>query len=203
LFGFKGFSLILPQVLEGVAGIALLYYLVRRHFGAEAALLSSLVLAITPIGVAVDRSNNPDSSLVLVLMLAALGVSVAAERDRLGPLLLAAVLVGVAFNIKMLVAYGVLPAFVLVYLLGTTVPLRRRLFQLVASFTVLAAVSASWGLVVDLTPPEHRPYVGSSYNNSALGLTLGHNGLERIFGLRSESSAFQMADALPGAGRDG
>ena len=57
LFGFKPLSLLLPQVLEGIASVALIYHLVRRRFDAWAALLAALVMAITPIGVAVDRYN--------------------------------------------------------------------------------------------------------------------------------------------------
>src|SRR5580693_1210988 len=39
LFGYRGFTLILPQVLEGLGAIALVYHLVRRRFGGWAALL--------------------------------------------------------------------------------------------------------------------------------------------------------------------
>ncbi|MFX6949959.1 glycosyltransferase family 39 protein, partial [Acinetobacter baumannii] len=49
LFGFSSFSMLLPQALEGVAAVALLYVTVRRWFGSSAALLSGLVLAITPV----------------------------------------------------------------------------------------------------------------------------------------------------------
>ena len=121
LLGFNGFSLILPQAIEGVMAVGLIYHLVRRHFAMEAALLASLVLAITPTSVAVDRSNSPDSCLVLVLMLAGWAMILSAESSDWRFLLLSAALVGVAFNVKMLVAYGVLPVFILVYLLGTSV----------------------------------------------------------------------------------
>src|ERR1700693_3181485 len=36
LFGFSGLSLLLPQAIEGVAAILLLFHLVRRRFGAPA-----------------------------------------------------------------------------------------------------------------------------------------------------------------------
>jgi 4-amino-4-deoxy-L-arabinose transferase-like glycosyltransferase len=203
LLGFNGFSLILTQALEGVAAVALIYHLVQRRFGVPAALLASLVLAITPVSVAIDRSNHPDSSLVLVLLTAGWALSLAAERGRLGPLLLSAALVGVGFNIKMLVAFGVLPTFIVVSLLGSALAPRKRLLHLIAAFAVLTVVSASWGLAVDLTPAESRPYVGSSSDNSVFGLIFGYNGLERVLGLSSESSAYPTAMFIPGGGRQG
>src|SRR5215467_8458585 len=36
IFGFTPFSIYLPQALAGVLSVLLLYYLVRRHFGAVA-----------------------------------------------------------------------------------------------------------------------------------------------------------------------
>src|SRR5262249_38113934 len=60
LLGFSGFSILLPQAILGVASVVLVYHVVRRTFGAGAGLLAGLVLAITPIGVAMDRDNLPD-----------------------------------------------------------------------------------------------------------------------------------------------
>ncbi len=48
IFGFHGFSLLLPQVLEGVAAIGLVYYLVRRHFGSAAGLLAATLFGPHP-----------------------------------------------------------------------------------------------------------------------------------------------------------
>ena len=60
VFGFHGWSILLPQALAGVLSVALLYHLVRRTFGPVAGLLSALALAVTPISVAVQRNNNVD-----------------------------------------------------------------------------------------------------------------------------------------------
>ena len=131
LFGFGTFSVLLPQALEGLASILVLYALVRRVFGTGAGLLAALFLALTPIAVAVDRSNNTESWLVLTLLLAAWALSRAVETGRVPFLLLAAALVGVAFNVKMLVAFGVVPVFVLVWLIGAQISLWRRFGHLV------------------------------------------------------------------------
>ena len=94
----------------------MLYHLVRRVFGTAAGLFASLFLAWTPIAVAVDRSNNTDTLLVLTLLLAAWALARTVETGRRSPLLLAAALVGIGFNVKMLVAFGVVPVFMLLYL---------------------------------------------------------------------------------------
>src|SRR4030095_1251768 len=68
--GYSGGSIHLPQALAGIASVGLLYRLVRP-VGAPAAVVAALLLAIMPIAVAVDRSNNTDSWLIFFLLLAA------------------------------------------------------------------------------------------------------------------------------------
>jgi 4-amino-4-deoxy-L-arabinose transferase-like glycosyltransferase len=82
----------------------------------------------------------------------------------------------------MLEAYLVLPAFYLLYFLASPVSWRRRFVHLGAATVVLAVVSLSWAVVVDLTPADQRPYVGSSSNNSVLDLAFGYNGANRLLG---------------------
>jgi len=182
LLGYSGLSLLLPQALMGTGSVVLTYHLVRRAFGAGAGLLAGLILAITPICVAVDRENLPDTALVFVLLLAAWALSLGAESGRLRPLLLSAALVGVGFNIKMLAAFVALPTFYLVYLAAAPIGRARRLGHLAAATLVLMAVSLSWAVAVELTPKDRRPFIGGSRTDSALDLALGYNGLGRILG---------------------
>jgi 4-amino-4-deoxy-L-arabinose transferase-like glycosyltransferase len=180
LFGFSPLSLLLPQAFEGIASVTLVYHLVRRRFDAWAALFSALAMAITPIGVAMDRFNDVDGCLLLLLLLAALAFSIAAERASRPYLLLGVLFAGLAFNAKMFAAFVVLPAFYLVYLLGAKLSLGRRLLDLSLASIVLLAISLSWVLFVDLTPPEKRPYAGSTSDNSMMSLALGWNGFQRL-----------------------
>ena len=46
LFGLSSWSVLLPQALEGVAAVGLLYATVRRRFGPAAGLLAGVVLAL-------------------------------------------------------------------------------------------------------------------------------------------------------------
>ena len=180
LFGFSGLSLLVPEALAGVLSVALLYHVVGRACGPVAGLVAALALALTPISVVTDRNNTIDSLLILTLLLAAWTVTVAAERGSLRLLLLCAAVVGLGFNIKMLQAYLVAPAFGLVYLIGAPLPLRRRLLHLCIASVVLLVVSLLWAVIVDLTPIGQRPYVSDSGSNSELSLALGYNGLGRV-----------------------
>ena len=180
LFGYRGFTLILPQVLEGLGALVLVYHLVRRRFGPWAALLSALIIALSPISVAVDRYNNTDACLVLVMLLAAWALGLAAEKGNRRLLYLALILAGVGFNTKMMAAFVALPAFYLVYFAGAPVTLLRRLGDLTIGTLMLLIVALSWPLAVDLTPPEQRPFVGSTQDNSMISLSLGWNGFQRL-----------------------
>ncbi len=182
LLGYSGFSILLPEALAGIASVGVLYLLVRRLFGIAPALLSALFLAITPVSVVTNRYNTIDSLLVLAVLLAAYAVSRAGETGGLRWLLLCAVLVGLGFNIKMLEAYLVVPAFALMYLLAAPVGWWKRLWHLAVAAAAMAALSLCWVLAVDLTPASARPYVGSSGSNSELALALGYNGVERLVG---------------------
>lgn len=182
LFGLHGWSLILPEALATVISVVVLYHLVQKAFGKTTGVASALVLALTPILIAVSRTNNLDASLVTVVLLAAWALTAAAEKGSLKLLLLSMALVGLGFNIKMLQAFMVLPAFYLVYLFATAMKTGKKLLHLTIAALVLMVVSLSWAVTVDLTPADQRPYVGSSQTNSVIELALGYNGIQRITG---------------------
>src|SRR5262249_37636124 len=156
---YSGLSLLLPEALAGVLSCAVLYRLVAHAWGRGAGLLAALILAVSPVSVVTSRNNTIDSLLVLALLLATAALLRALEGGKLRWLLLSAVLVGLGFNIKMLEAYLVVPAFALVYLVGAKVGLWRRLGHLALAGLVLLVVSLSWAVAVDLTPASLRPYV--------------------------------------------
>lgn len=176
LLGYSGWAIHLPQALAGIVSVWLIHRLVRRSFGVPAGLAAALLLALSPIAVAVDRSNNTDSWLVLFLLLAAM----LALRGRGLALTASMVLLGIAFNVKMMAALVCGPALLAAWLLTTTLDWRRRLGWMAASGATLIVVSLSWAAAFDLTPRDHRPYAGSSRDNSMLELIVMHNALERF-----------------------
>jgi len=66
------------------------------------------------------------------------------------------------------------------YLLAGTISVKKRIAHLALGTAILLAVSFSWALIVDSIPASSRPYVGSSNNNTEMGLIIGHNGSERL-----------------------
>jgi 4-amino-4-deoxy-L-arabinose transferase-like glycosyltransferase len=179
-FGFSSFSMLLPQALEGVLSVGLLYATVRRWFGRSAALLSGLILALTPVAALMFRFNNPDALLVLLLVAAAYALTRALEVGSTRWLVLVGGLLGFAFLTKELQAFLVLPAFVLAYAIAAPSALRRRLGQLALAGGTMLLSAGWWVALIELWPASARPYIGGSTDNSLLQLILGYNGLERI-----------------------
>jgi 4-amino-4-deoxy-L-arabinose transferase-like glycosyltransferase len=198
VFGYHGWSLLLPQVLEGVAAVFLLHRTVRLWAGEHVALLAALVFALTPVTVAINRDTNPDTLMVLLLVAAAYAFtrSVPGSGPGSGPrpgqrpleparatrwLLLAAVFLGLGFVTKMLQAWIVVPAFAVAYLVGSPASMRRRVRDMLGAGVVLLA-SALWWVVLVSAWPGPKPYIGGSTDGSVLNLVIGYNGLGRIFG---------------------
>jgi 4-amino-4-deoxy-L-arabinose transferase-like glycosyltransferase len=182
VLGVNGFAVSLPNMLSGLLSLPLLYHLVKRQFGALAGLVAALVLALTPVVVSTDRNNTIDGMLVFTLLLAAWAFIHAVESGKARYLFLGTFLVGLGFNIKMLEAFLPLPAFYGFYLLASKTGWGRKLLNLVVASSILLVVSFSWSVIVDLTPPDQRPYVGSSPDNSEMTLIFGYNGLSRLLG---------------------
>jgi 4-amino-4-deoxy-L-arabinose transferase-like glycosyltransferase len=182
LLGFSPMHLLAPEALAGVASVALLYVVLAKRFGVLAALAGSLTLAVFPSFVAVSRDNGVDPVLLLLLTCACAAAVRACDSGRLRTLLAAGVLVGLAFNTKTLAAYLAVPGIALAYLVCAPVPMRRRIVQLALAGAAMLVVSFAWIFYVDSVPASKRPYVGSSTNNSELGLTFGYNGLGRVEG---------------------
>jgi 4-amino-4-deoxy-L-arabinose transferase-like glycosyltransferase len=182
LFGFNQWSVLVPQALEGVATVGVVYLAVRRSFGAAAALIAGAIVALTPVAALMFRYNNPDALLVLILTLAGYATLRAVESGSTRWLMLAAALIGTGFLTKMLQAFVVLPAVILVYLLFGKPRLLQRLKQLVIAGLTLVVASGWWVAAVELWPAASRPYIGGSQNNSLLNLIFGYNGFGRITG---------------------
>ena len=182
IFGFTPFSVYLPQALAGVLSVLILYHLIRRHFGITAGILAALALAISPISVLVNRNNTIDSTLVLTMLLGAWAVLKAAETGKLHWLLVCAVMVGLGYNVKAAEMLLVVPAFGLLYLLAAPKKIWTRIWHLAIALVVMLVIALSWTVIVDATPASQRPYVGSSQDNSEIGLELGYNGVQRLLG---------------------
>ncbi len=182
LFGFSPLSVLLPEALAGVLTVALLYIVLARRLGAAAAFAGALALAVFPSFVAVSRDNGVDPLLILLLLIACALALRACETGRWRTLIACGVVVGLAFNTKTLAAYLVVPPIAVGYLVCAPGSWRRRIAQLLAAGLAMLVVSFAWIAFVELTPASKRPYVGSSTNNTEIGLTFEYNGLGRVEG---------------------
>jgi 4-amino-4-deoxy-L-arabinose transferase-like glycosyltransferase len=207
VFGFYGWSIILPQCIAAVITVFVIYFAVKRWFGKGAGLISALVLALSPVFIIVSKTNNTDSILIMFMVFSAWALTKAVDGGRLKWLIISMVFLGIAYNAKTLEAYLILPALCAAYFFGADIKRGKRVLHLTVSLLVLFAVSLSWSAAVDLTPASLRPYVDNSTNNSELELAFGYNGIQRITGQSMRQSSGGggggggKSGALPPGGR--
>ena len=180
VFGPHKWAVNLPQAILGTASVALLYFLIRPVFGRLPAVAAAAVLATLPAAIVIDSRNEPDGILMFLLLAGAIALVKSVRGNSLPWLLLSALLVGAAFNTKMLVAFVPLPAFALYYWVASRDPVVRKALKSAAAGSLLLVVSFAWPLFVALTPASDRPYVGSTRDNSIWSLVFEYNGLHRF-----------------------
>ncbi|MFD0306504.1 ArnT family glycosyltransferase [Streptomyces sp. NPDC127119] len=182
VFGYGTWQMMLPLVAAALGTIWILHASVKRVWGHAPAAVAALVLALTPITVAINRDNNPDTLLVLLMVGGAALALRAVHNGKLLPLVGAAVCFGFAFNTKMLQGYIALPAVFAVYLYAARGGLLRRVRNLAVAAVALAVSSFWWAAAVSFVPASERPYIGGSTDGTAWDLIMGYNGLGRVLG---------------------
>jgi 4-amino-4-deoxy-L-arabinose transferase-like glycosyltransferase len=182
IFGFSSWSMLVPQALEGVAAVALLYATIKRWFGPLAGLAAGAALAITPVAALMFRFNNPDALLVMLLLAGAYCLTRAVEAAGTRWILATGAMIGFAFLTKMGQALLVVPAFGLVYLIAAPTGLRRRIGGLLGGLAALVVSGGWWVAIVALLPASSRPFIDGSPDNNIFNLIFGYNGLQRLFG---------------------
>jgi 4-amino-4-deoxy-L-arabinose transferase-like glycosyltransferase len=197
VLGFNLTALHLPEALAGVATSILLFGALRRPFGVTPALLSALTLAVLPAAVLTARSDTMDSVLA-ALCVAALWCSwLALDSGRVRWMLLSALIMGIAFNVKLTEALLPLPALMLLWWWASPRAPRSRAFAMAGTGAVLIAVSLSWATAASLTPLSHRPFPVGSRTGSIWRLVFLYDGLERL-GSKAPGPAGSRALDPPG-----
>jgi 4-amino-4-deoxy-L-arabinose transferase-like glycosyltransferase len=197
VFGFHPWSILVPQALMGVAAVALAYDLTRRLWGRTAGFVAGLVLAVTPITVAISRYNNPDALLALCCVGALWCLVRALQDGRTRWIVLAGVCVGLGFETKMGAALLVVPAIAAAWLWVAPRGRLTAIRQLLAGGAAMVVVGGAWPLLMMLTPASSRPWISGTNDNSILSLILDYNGLGRLDG---QAGGPQIAGGGGGAG---
>lgn len=195
LFGYSGFSILLPQAIEGLLSVVLVYMWAARRIGPRVALLAAAILALNPVSVAADRSSNMESALTLLLLISVWCFDRALATRRLRFLLLSMAVVGLAFNTKFLAGWLIAPVLFVVYFLKSSVPLGRRIAHAAGAAAVLLAVSFAWVTAFDLQSPATRPHVAKTESNSMMELAFGTYGSELLSGHGSVVNPLPTVDS--------
>lgn len=190
LFGLSSWSVLVPQAVEGVISVVLLYACVRRVVATSwPAVVAGVVFALTPVSVLVFRYNNPDAMLTVLLLGCAYATLRAVDSARPARwLVVGGTLVGLGFLTKMLEALLVVPALVATYTIYGPTRLRSRLGHVVIAGVAMAVAAGWWVAIVELWPVRDRPFIGGSPTNSVLQLALGYNGVGRLTGTTGSSA---------------
>jgi 4-amino-4-deoxy-L-arabinose transferase-like glycosyltransferase len=180
LFGIHTWALALPQVVEGVLSVLVLYRVVRRCAGPVAGIIAAGLLGISPATVTLNRGNVADSLLVLLLVLAADSLLWAVRTGSVRSIVVAGVWVGLGFQAKMLEAWLVLPALVVAYLIAAGTRLSSRIVRTAGMVGIAVVISLSWIAVVSIVPHQDRPYVDGSTDDSLMSQVFDYNGFGRV-----------------------
>jgi 4-amino-4-deoxy-L-arabinose transferase-like glycosyltransferase len=211
LLGFGTVAMRLPEALAGVAAVVLVYLALRPVFGARAGLAAAAALAVLPIEVITSRSDTTDAVMMALTTLALALVVSAVRTLRTSRLLWAAVVLAIAFNVKLAESWLALPPLGLIALIGLSgarkrqpaaapqagaavtgrqrfrrLPLARGRSSapvaLVAASLVYVAVALSWLAITLVVPAGQQPYAVGSTNGSPWNAAFVFNGTDRLRG---------------------
>lgn len=200
IFGLSSFSILLPEVIMGVATVGVVHATVKRCSTAAAGLLAGAVLALTPVAVLMFRFNNPEALLVLLMTLGAWATMRSIEQGSPKWMAIVGVFIGLGFLTKALQVLLVVPFFGLGYVLFANTTLRRRIVGAIVGVGAMLLSAGWWVAIVELMPASMRPYIGGSQDNSFLSVTFGYNGLGRLSG--SEVGSVGGGQRGPGSGTE-
>lgn len=189
LLGFSSVALRLPEVIAGIAAVALLYALGRRLFGRAAGLAAAATLAVLPASVLTARSDTMDAMMMAAVVLAAWCVVRAAQAPeaRVRWMLAAGAALGLAFNVKLAEALLPLPALLLLAWLGFGGGVAARVRALLAGGASFVVVALAWLVALTLAPGP-KPFPIGSTNGSAWNVVFVFDGIGRLGFSRATTS---------------
>ncbi|NEN07707.1 hypothetical protein G3T36_17770 [Diaminobutyricibacter tongyongensis] len=181
VFGFSPWSLALPEVIEGLVTIAATYYVVKRWLGRAGGLIAAGLMVATPLLVSMFSHSMEDAMLTMLTVLAIAAWQRSVETDKRRFLLLAGLIIGVGFQVKMAQAWLAIPALAAVYLALNARPLAQKVRAVLGFVAVAVATSFAWMGTMAIVPVSQRPYIDGTTNNNVFSGAIGYNGIDRFF----------------------
>ena len=180
LLGPSNIALRLPAALAGIASVVLLYAIVKRCHGATAGLIAALMLAVMPLDVNFSRGVFLEPVTTLTILIATYFVVRAIQEQREQYFYVAAVVLGVAFMVKLWQGLLPAPAFAVLALTHrwTTWPGFARVVGI--SAVAFLASAFWWPTLMWLTSSA---YDGVMHADNVWDMIFGWNLRERFGGL--------------------
>ncbi|HEU0239149.1 MAG TPA: glycosyltransferase family 39 protein [Micromonosporaceae bacterium] len=192
-FGLSTWSLVVPQIVAGALTVLVMFLAVRRTAGARAGVVAAAITAVVPATAIMSRGNTADAICVLLMVVAADITLRAIRNGRVRTVAASGLVVGLAFQAKMIEAWAILPALGVAYAVAAPGSLSRRAGRLTIGGAVAVAVSLSWMTAVTLVPAADRPYVDGSRNDSVYEQVFVYNGVARF----QAGNAYGLRPAAP------
>ncbi len=186
--GFSTTTLKLPEALAGVLAVPLLFEAVRRLWSPGAGLAAAAAIAVLPVEVITSRSDTMDGVMMVLIVAALLFVVRAAETGSARWLMAGAVVLGVAFDVKLLESLVAVPGLAVLAYLSLPGTRRRRLARLAVAGVVYVVIALAWLTATLIAPAGDRPYAIGSTNGSAWNAAFIFNGKDRLSGKSPEPS---------------
>ena len=177
LLGPTNLAFRLPAALAGIASTLLIFLIVRRCHGPNAALVAALAFAVMPLDVNYSRATFIEP-VTVVVMLGATYFSVRAVQDRREAFYyVAAAILGLAFMVKLWQGLLPAPAFAALALTQRWQPWRDVFRIALISSGVFLAVAFWWPVLVWLTPGAYQSVM---HADSVWSMIFKWNLLERF-----------------------
>ena len=177
LLGPTNLAFRLPAALAGIASTLLIFLIVRRCHGPNAALVAALAFAVMPLDVNYSRATFIEP-VTVVVMLGATYFSVRAVQDRREAFYyVAAAILGLAFMVKLWQGLLPAPAFAALALTQRWQPWRDVFRIALISSGVFLVVAFWWPVLVWLTPGAYQSVM---HADSVWSMIFKWNLLERF-----------------------
>ena len=188
ILGPDNLALRLPVALASILAVPLLFVIVRRGYGPMTGLLAALALAVMPLNVNFSRGIFLEPVATLTMLVATYFVVRGVQEKQARYLYVAAVVMGMGFNVKLWQGLLPLPAFGLFVLFNRWTSWVNLLRTAFIAGVVFLASAFWWPVLVWLTSSQ---YTGVMHASSVWDMIFGWNLRERFGGLQYGGSSYR------------